>query len=194
MTQTNFVEVYDNVLTHDECKNIINYFEEMRKYNLVFDRQSYGDSLPHEKQDETCFVFDPDTFYIDKTHPVLVTVVDKFWKCYKEYAKKYSILLKSNTQGINSIRVQKTNPGGGYHTWHYENDGRHFGSRFAAFIIYLNNVPVGGETEFLYQRDRVPPAEGRIVIWPAAFTHTHRGNQPIGSSKYIITGWVEYLT
>lgn len=194
MKENNFVGIYDNALTREECKSIIEYFEEMKKYNLVFDRQSYGDSLAHEKQDETCFVFDPDTFYIDKTHPVLMTVMDKFWNCYNEYVKKYSILIKSNKQGITSVRVQKTNPGGGYHTWHYENDGRHFSNRLAAFIIYLNTVPVGGETEFLYQHERIAAVEGRVVIWPAGFTHTHRGNQPISGSKYIVTGWVEYLT
>ena len=145
-----------------------------------------------EDKESDPFVFDPDTFYIDKTHPVLVSVLDKFWKCYSAYAKKYSILLKSNTQGINSIRIQKTDPGGGYHNWHYENDGRHFGSRLAAFIIYLNNVPVGGETEFLYYPRRIKPKAGTLVIWPAGFTHTHRGNPPISNTKYIITGWIEY--
>jgi hypothetical protein len=60
-------------------------------------------------------------------------------------------------------------------------------------MIYLNTIPIGGETEFLYQNTRVNPVEGRIVIWPAGFTHTHRGNQPIGKEKYAITGWVEFF-
>ena len=188
-----FVGVFDNSLSSQQCNDVITYFEELRKYNLVFDRQSIGDSMAHEKKDETCFIFEPDTFYLDKTHPVLTTVLEQFWKCYTEYAKTYSVLLKSNKHGIVGMRIQKTQPGGGYHNWHYENNGRIHGGRFLAFIIYLNTVPVGGETEFLYQETRVNAIEGRTVIWPAAFTHAHRGNQPIGSDKYIVTGWIEFM-
>ena len=47
-----------------------------------------------------------------------------------------------------------------------------------------------GETEFLYQKLRVPPKENTCIIWPAGFTHPHRGNVVYGNkSKYIITGW-----
>lgn len=193
MANDDFIGIYDNVLTREECQNIIKYFEEMRKYNLVFDRQSTGEALPHEKKDETCFLMDTDTFYLDKTHPVLVDILAKFWKCYQDYSKKYSVLVKSCIHGISSIRVQKTEPSGGYHTWHYENNGKQHSGRFLAFTIYLNTVPIGGETEFLYLNERVNAVEGRVILWPAGFTHTHRGNQPIGASKYIVTGWVEFF-
>ena len=29
-----------------------------------------------------------------------------------------------------------------------------------------------------------------LVIAPAGFTHTHRGNTPVGGDKYIATSWV----
>ena len=33
--------------------------------------------------------------------------------------------------------------------------------------------------------------EGRLLVFPADWTHTHRGNPPIGTSnKYIITTWL----
>ena len=50
----------------------------------------------------------------------------------------------------------------------------------------------GGETEFLYQSMRVKPKQGTLLIWPAAFTHTHRGNPPLSNEKYIVTGWTEF--
>ena len=28
-----------------------------------------------------------------------------------------------------------------------------------------------------------------VLIFPAGYTHTHRGNPPIGGSKYLITSW-----
>jgi hypothetical protein len=65
-------------------------------------------------------------------------------------------------------------------------------SRVLVFTLYLNDVEEGGETEFLYLSKRVQPKTGRMVIWPAGFTHTHRGNPPLKGDKYIITGWVEF--
>jgi hypothetical protein len=29
-----------------------------------------------------------------------------------------------------------------------------------------------------------------MVIAPAGFTHTHRGNMPVSNDKYIATSWV----
>jgi hypothetical protein len=59
-------------------------------------------------------------------------------------------------------------------------------------MLYLNDVEDGGETEFLYQRMRVKPKQGTLLIWPAGFTHTHRGNPPLSNNKYVITGWSEF--
>jgi hypothetical protein len=56
-------------------------------------------------------------------------------------------------------------------------------------MFYLNDVEDGGETE-LYQNTMVKPKAGRMVIAPAYFTHTHRGNIPVSNDKYILTSWV----
>ena len=36
---------------------------------------------------------------------------------------------------------------------------------------------------------RVKAKTGRLIIFPAGYTHTHRGNPPIGGDKYILTNW-----
>jgi hypothetical protein len=80
--------------------------------------------------------------------------------------------------------------GDGYHRWHSERFGMNTVERVLAWTIYLNDVTDGGETEFLYQGLRVAPKHGRIVIWPAGWTHVHRGNPPLSNTKYILTGWI----
>ena len=79
--------------------------------------------------------------------------------------------------------------GGGFHDWHYET--MHVNSSKRSFVVqmYLNTIDEGGETEFLYINKRVKAKEGRVVIFPAAYTHTHRGNPAIGQDKYLITSW-----
>ena len=55
--------------------------------------------------------------------------------------------------------------------------------------LYLNTIDEAGETEFLYMSRRVNAVAGRLIIFPAGYTHTHRGNPPIGQDKYIATSW-----
>ena len=54
----------------------------------------------------------------------------------------------------------------------------------------VNDAFEDGETEFHYQRRRIEPRTGSLLIAPAGFTHTHRGNRPKGGNKYIATSWV----
>ena len=57
-------------------------------------------------------------------------------------------------------------------------------------MIYLNDIDDGGETEFLYQKRRIKPQKGTVVIFPAGMTHVHKGNLVMGEqTKYIVTGW-----
>lgn len=83
---------------------------------------------------------------------------------------------------------------GGYPYWHSEvypqlpdNEALH---RILLFMYYLNDVDEGGETEFYYQNRSIKPEKGSMVIAPAYFTHTHRGNVPLSGDKQIITSWV----
>jgi hypothetical protein len=188
-----FVGIFDNVLTKEECAPIIQYFDELRSLNLVYTRQDLKDGAPHHKSDETAFVLQHDTIVTYKKNPVLHTFLENFWKCYEQYVSEYSILADSGVHGINSIRIQKTLPGQGYHSWHYESSDGAVASRLIAWSLYLNDIDLGGETEFLYLKRRINAKAGRLVIWPAGFTHTHRGNPPLSNDKYILTGWLEFM-
>ncbi len=83
---------------------------------------------------------------------------------------------------------------GGYPYWHSEispkvdsDDNLH---RVLLWTIYLNDAFDEGETEFLYQQRRIVPRTGSLLLAPAGFTHTHRGNKPKNGNKYIATSWV----
>ncbi len=87
---------------------------------------------------------------------------------------------------------------GGYPYWHSEHYPSQHGPRDAAgdslhrvllWSVYLNDDFEAGETEFLYQQRLIRPRTGTLLIAPAAFTHTHRGNRARGGDKYIATSW-----
>ena len=62
--------------------------------------------------------------------------------------------------------------------------------RVLLWSIYLNDVDQDGETEFFYQGRKIAPRAGTLLVAPAGFTHTHRGNTPRGSDKYLATSWI----
>ena len=94
-----------------------------------------------------------------------------------------------------AVNLQKYSAGvGGYPHWHseiYPQDRRceplH---RVLFYLYYLNDVADGGQTEFFFQGRSIQPRRGTLVIAPAGFTHTHRGNTPSSGDKYIATSWL----
>ncbi len=58
-------------------------------------------------------------------------------------------------------------------------------------MTFLNDVDDGG-TEFKYQNLTIPAKKGLTLIWPAPWTHTHRGQVSNTKTKYIITGWYNF--
>ncbi|MDZ4349787.1 MAG: 2OG-Fe(II) oxygenase [Xanthomonadaceae bacterium] len=93
------------------------------------------------------------------------------------------------------INLQRYRAGkGGYPYWHCElypkgpdSEPLH---RHLLWTIYLNDGFGAGETEFLYQKRKIQPKVGSLLIAPTAFTHTHRGNTPSEGDKYIATSWI----
>ena len=39
-------------------------------------------------------------------------------------------------------------------------------ARELVWMIYLNDIEEGGETEFMYQKRRIKPTQGTMVIFP----------------------------
>ena len=125
-------------------------------------------------------------------------IVDVFFnglqQCYEDYISIFSTLQDGKVRAT-AMKMQRTAPGGGYHIWHAEQGNNNHANRVLVYMLYLNTLEPkeAGETEFLYQKERYNPTENQMLLWPAAYTHTHRGNAVFGErSKYIVTGWFYY--
>ena len=186
------IGIFDNFFNDSLIDNYISHFQNLEKNGMVFSRKPKNFS--HHIDDKSCALV-KDSFYKEISIPyVLGEFVEIFFsKCYKEYLEKFSILNEYDKHGILDAKVQKTSPGEGYHLWHSENMKMHHRNRICVFSLYLNDVYDGGETEFLYQKKRFKPIKNRLLIWPATYTHLHRGNPTISNDKYLLTGWVEYV-
>ena len=113
-------------------------------------------------------------------------------KCLNNYVKKYEWANLIDPYNINEIyNIQYYKPGGGYKVWHSERTNKASLKRILVFMTYLNNVDDGG-TEFLYQKLTCPAKKGLTIIWPAEWTHTHKGQISLTKEKYIVTGWYSF--
>jgi hypothetical protein len=184
-----FIGVYKNSIPQELCKKLIDTFESFTTAGLTYPRSFEGRSKDDVEDMALGTTVTLSAFSSEEYRPL----IGSLWEAYKQYAEKYEIALsaRSDPHSVYEVKMQRTLPGQGYHTWHYEASSRAACTRLLTYTIYLNDVLDGGETEFLYYHKRVKPEQGTICIFPGAFTHLHRGNPPLTGPKYIITGWFE---
>lgn len=187
---SDFIGVYKNAFSKPFCDLVIDHFEKADKAGFTQNRQKTDGEARNRKDDVALFGHDVNGLPL--VGAFSRQFYDKFWSCHADYVSRFSVLDTEAAQGVYSIKVQRTQVGGGYHVWHFESDSRTTCNRTLAWMVYLNDVEKGGETEFLYQHERLQAEQGTLVIWPASFTHAHRGNPPLSNTKYVITGWVEF--
>ena len=90
------------------------------------------------------------------------------------------------------FHIQHYEPNEGYFNWHCERGTHQSIQRALVFMTYLNDVEDGG-TEFLHQHLSTPAKKGLTLIWPAYWTHTHKGIVSKLKEKYIVTGWINFI-
>ena len=143
-------------------------------------------NLKESKEAAVDFFNESEPFHTYKIH--LGNVLQKYIKKYSHIENNTPFALREK------YNLQKYPPGGGFKIWHFEND---FSSKLnwhrgLVFMTYLNDVEDGG-TEFLYQNLTIPAKKGLTLIWPAFFTHTHKGQISKTKEKYIVTGWFNHI-
>jgi hypothetical protein len=187
-----FTGMYNNVFVDGYCSHMISEFERFSAGGYCGNRQDSEGAKKSSKNDEFLFlnlkIHHPSAF---NGRCCLNIFFEGLQECFDDYISEYDTLSGMNIK-CSSVKLQKTVPGAGYHVWHGEQGDGDAANRVLTYILYLNTLDddAAGETEFLYQKMRVPPQENTMLIWPAAFTHSHRGNVVHGDkAKYIITGW-----
>jgi hypothetical protein len=190
-----FIATYTDVYPEGYCQHLISEFERLVQGGSGMSRQR-GEGADRHRKDDMQLNLNI------KAHQTLdfnnKDSADLFFhglqQCYEDYTSMYSVLKDGKIRGT-TMKMQRTSPGGGYHVWHGEQGNNVHADRVLVYMLYLNSLTIeeAGETEFLYQQTRLRPQENTMIVWPAAYTHAHRGNVVHGNnSKYIVTGWFYY--
>ena len=207
----NFIEIYDNALSDSTSDFLIKCFKD-KKYQEHLTTGMYGgNQINTEVKDSTDLDlidsgrdnYPPEIFeefanslrlYLGKyftKYSILGGPGRKMWEegdgesiCKYMWGGfsiyPFSILLKRYRKNIQ-----------GYHSFHADQgEGQPSIFRQLVCMYYLNDVKKGGETEFLNQKLKVKPKKGTLVIFPAFYTHLHKGHIPTSNDKYIMNFWV----
>ena len=187
-----FVGIYDESVPVELCNIFVDNWEEAKKNRTIIDLSEENETGHNEKpptfvrKDEVAFVT-PTSSTIYPIPPVHA-YFDFLRKCFECYVKRYGIEFSGIIHN-DIFKIHKVRKSEGFHLWHYERSTGKDLERLIAYMTYLDIPKEGGETEFLHQSLRIKPIVGRTLIWPAGFTHMHRGNPPLDGEKMYITGW-----
>ena len=178
-------------ISQKDCDFFINFFEKRKDLHVRGTTGGKEFEVPDKKQD---------TEIILNTSKNFPWISSHYLKCgIEEYIKKYPFSVQVGPWAVSSTyKMQRYDPGEAYFVTHCENSGPipkepKILRRILAWMIYLNNVTDGGHTEFPSQNTKFQPRRGDLLIWPAYFTHPHHGIVSKTQTKYIITGWYEFV-
>ena len=118
---------------------------------------------------------------------------ESLFECYKDYNKQWPFLSSIvDHLDIGKFNIGRYMPGQHFQKTHCERAGLGGLHRLLAFMTYLNDVEEGGSTYFNHYDLDIKPKQGLTLMWPAEWTHSHKGNVLKSGLKYIITGWLTF--
>lgn len=186
----NFVKIYDNVLTPNQCEDIIKKFEshpEQQVKTYLKNHMSFTELNINQHKNDW-----------EKEFFVLFTTMRIFLQQYK---KDFNLDDKvwPEKMGYEELRMKRYVPDTeDEFKFHVDVDDYFSARRFLVYFWYLNDVDVGGETVFQTNRNikphiKVRPKTGRLLMFPPLWTHPHVAMPPISNAKYIIGGYLHYI-
>ena len=188
-----FIGIYDESVPVELCNEFVENWQEAKKNATIIDMTKENvtqriEKTPHPlaRKDEIAYI--SPLFSTMYPVPPVQAYFDVLRECFNRYLIKYGIDFQGKIYN-NVFKLHRVRQAEGFHAWHYERSTPHTLDRIMAYMTYLEVPPRGGETEFLHQSLRIEPIVGRTLIWPATYTHIHRGNPPLGGEKMYIDGW-----
>tara|TARA_B100000927_G_scaffold213031_1_gene173531 strand:+ start:2429 stop:3118 length:690 start_codon:yes stop_codon:yes gene_type:complete len=205
MTCENFILEIPNAFSAEWCDDMIKTFEEhpeMHKDGGFAD--IHGNlKVEADRKKDTEIGFDPSFEKHEVWGDKLCFLIEEMAKYINVYIDKYSFQdnVSDNVNGLAGIspmiieadfNMQRFAPSEGFKQWHTETVSDRNSYRQIVWAIYLNTIKEQGGTEFKFQNHRCAAEQGKVVMWPAGWTHFHKSEVAPKETKYIITGWVMY--
>ena len=174
------------------CDSILKMFDDAHDRGLTFAGQSgaMGQARPEIKASTDFWLNDcdklgpPEKYRWPEYQAELNGFIDLYLDKYKFF--EYGGMFTSR----HLPQIQWYKPGEGYHKWHIDGAQMNSCDRAMVYMTYLNDVTEGGGTMFMHQDVTTKAVKGKTLIFPAGYTHLHKGEISQTQHKYILTGWI----
>ena len=135
----------------------------------------------------------PPKDFKENHHSVFYKYFGVLSACIQDYGKQWPFLKNSiSSLDVRSFNIGKYDTGQHFSRMHTERSFYSMEREFA-FMTYLSDNFEGGSTYFLHYDLHVIPKKGLTLIWPAMWTHAHKGEVITNGTKYILTGWLDLV-
>ena len=140
-----FIGMYENVYPDGFCNHLITEFERLLVSGACNNRPETENTTKTKKEDFHYFM-NLKNHSMSSFNDVCVTdlFLNGLQNCFDNYTDKFDIL-KEFTLRCTSIKMQKTDPGAGYHIWHSEQGPDSDAARCLVYSAYLNTINEAGE-------------------------------------------------
>ena len=177
------------IIEHSLCDEIITHYEKNQQ------KQTQGltsGGLNLEVKNRRDITLTPKELILPENE-IYKKYFERLFECYKDYNLQWPFLASMVKHlDIGSFNIGKYLPGQHFQKIHCERSDLNNLHRLFAFMTYLNNVEEGGSTYFNHYDLDIKPRKGLTLLWPAEWTHSHKGNILKSGFKYIITGWLTF--
>ncbi len=178
-----YVQCFDGVFDASFCATMVASFEQMPQFQLPNGR-GYRAAMEQSGWTE-----------LNVTPHASESLKGAFYEQVERYLSEYNarvplclpVPVRSQLENLRIKRYQCTSA---------EQFQPHFDAldkqcnRYMVFLWYLNDVFVGGETEFCNLGLRVQARAGRLLMFPPYWMFQHAGLPPRSNDKYIVSTYL----
>ena len=184
MNLSRLIYVQDQVLDLDFCNHVIEKFEHDDRISSGMTHNGVN-SLVHNSQEMNISAYEDWKNEDQIFHQSFNTHLRYYFDSFKDLRETGFSISQYHDLGYS---VRRYNQGTDQYGWHNDFElNSENGLRILTFLWYLNDVAVGGETEFC-DGTIIKPKAGRLLIFSANWFLVHKGCCPISNNKYITIG------
>jgi hypothetical protein len=178
-----FIHVYDDAIETNVCQYLVSFFENSPELQEKIENERKP-NFTQINLTENCKI----TEDLNTIHNYFIHKTFEYKNKYYEFTNK-NVFPESHA--FEQFRIKRYLPDSNeaFDT-HVDVSDHETSRRFLSFMWYLNDVEVGGETQF---KDLIiTPKMGKLVVFPPLWLFPHKGLEPISNPKYIISTYLHY--
>jgi prolyl 4-hydroxylase len=177
------IKVYDNCLDRETCDKLIHSFGNLEEFHEIIEnnRKPNFTQLNLTQLSKT-------NEELNSLHQLLIR---KTFEYKKDYYKFVDERCFPGEHAFEQFRVKRyINNGNDAFDCHVDVMDYASARRFLAFMWYLNDVDIGGETVF--EDLEIKPQAGKLLVFPPLWMFPHIGKPPVSNNKYILSTYLHY--